>query len=104
MRLTEEERAEIERLFGWVPEPEPLAYMLAAVERILTDRLAAHEAREARVIEALLQQVRMDREVPYWQGEPHGETLDHVEAWLSSLADWGWSLRLVLAGLDGPSA
>jgi hypothetical protein len=46
-RLTEDERAEIGRLFGWVPEPEPLDHMLTAIERILTDRLAAHEAREA---------------------------------------------------------
>jgi len=40
MSLTDAERAEIERLFGYVPEPEPLEQMLAAVERIAQARYA----------------------------------------------------------------
>jgi hypothetical protein len=40
-RLTDAERTEIERLFGYVPEPEPLDQMLAAVEQI---KAAAFEA------------------------------------------------------------
>jgi len=103
--------AEVERLTAWLAAHEAReAELIAALEagdacgavgcRALAERDAL-AAREARVIEALLQQARMDREAPYWQGEPHGETLDHVEVWLSSLADFGWSLRNVLAALDG---
>lgn len=38
-------------------------------------------------VEAMARQLELDRAVPYWQGDRHGETLDHVDVWLSSLRD-----------------
>jgi len=40
------------------------------------------------ICDALLRQIELDRGVHYWQGEPHGETLDHAQVWVESLRDW----------------
>lgn len=39
-------------------------------------------------VDLMLRQVEKDRTVPYWQGDPHSETLVHVKVWLDSLRDW----------------
>ena len=42
--LTDAQREEITRLFGYVPEPEPLEQMLSAVEQIVAEHVAQVEA------------------------------------------------------------
>jgi hypothetical protein len=36
--LTEAEREELSNIFGYVPEPEPLEALLAAVDRMIEER------------------------------------------------------------------
>lgn len=40
------------------------------------------------MVDAMLTQLRLDREVsPYWSEPPHSHSLEHAEAWLLSLRD-----------------
>jgi hypothetical protein len=40
------------------------------------------------MVGAMQYQAKMDRATPYWSHPPHAQTLDAVESWLASLADW----------------
>jgi hypothetical protein len=73
--LTDEDREEVTRLFGFVPEPEPLEQMLAAVERVVARHRAeaiAHHARQHGCDETPALRERLQRERDMYEVDSAG--------------------------------
>lgn len=49
----------------------------------------SHGISTEQVVDALLKQIALDKQTPYWGEPPHRAALDGAEAWLESLRDWG---------------
>lgn len=86
----------------WV-EPSGMSGMYRACPGSTSDRHdQGHSWPTVATVDLMLQQLRLDRDKPYWSELPQRDYLDGAQAWLLSLRDWLENTTPLTPGSEKP--